>query len=148
MNAFLVFQAALPVNSSMSWSNIALDVAKTILPTTEAADGTIMIGDNNASDLVRKLVGHFSFYLIDGVFVSLYTYYQFYYSKNKQPMIFLIGVVGVFFSVLTELIQMMVPGRAGDIIDMLINLGGYILGSCIVLLILFLVSRHGNKVVE
>ena len=145
MNAFLVFQSALPPDSSMSWSNIALDVAKTFVPTTQGNDGTTYIADVNASDLIRKLIGHFSFYLIDGVFVSLYAYYQFYYSKDKQPMIFLITVVGVFFSILTELIQMLVPGRSGDIIDMLINFGGYVLGSGIVLLIFFLVNKYKNK---
>lgn len=148
MNAFLVFQAALPRDSSMSWSNIALDVAKDILPTSEAADGTAMIGDNNASDFVRKLVGHFFFYLIDGVFVSLYAHYQFYYNKKKQVMIFVIVVIGVLSSILTELIQMLVPGRSGDIIDMLINFGGYVLGSGIVLLIFFLANKHKNKVIE
>lgn len=148
MNAFLVFQAALPPDSSLSWSSVALNVAKTILPTTEAADGTIMIGDNNASDLVRKLVGHFSFYLIDGVFVSLYSYYQFYYSNNKKWTYIIAATVGLFFSVLTELVQMLVPGRSGDVIDMLINLAGFVLGSGIVFMILFLIGRHKNKVIE
>ena len=148
MNAFLVFQAALPVDSSMSWSNIALDVAKVIVPTTESSDGTTYIADVNASDLIRKIIGHFSFFLIDGVFVSLYIHYQFYYKKNKPLMIVIIAHIGIFFSMLTEMVQALVPGRSGDIIDMLINFGGYALGSTIVLLILFSINKHKNKVVE
>ena len=145
MNVFLVFQAALPPDSSMSWSNIALDVAKGILPTTEGGDGTTYIADVNASDLVRKIVGHFSFFLIDGVFVSLYAHYQFYYNKDKRYMIAMVAHIGIFFSMITEMVQALVPGRSGDIIDMLINLGGYVLGSAAALLIIYLVHKHKSK---
>lgn len=148
INAFLVFQAALPGDSSMNWSNIALDVAKSFVPTSQSADGTTYIADVNASDLVRKIVGHFAFFMIDGIFVSLYAHYQFYYDNNKPLMMVIIAHIGIFFSVITEIIQTLVPGRLGDIIDMLIDFGGYALGSAIVLLILFLVDKHKNKVVE
>ena len=146
MNGFLVFQSCLPANSSMEWSNVALNVAKEILPSKTNPDGSVTIWNNvNGSDFIRKLIGHFSFYLIDGALVSLFTYFLFGFTKNKNLSLLIILIVGVLFSILTEIIQIFVPGRAGDITDMLLNLSGYLLGCVIVILIVYLIYRHKKK---
>ena len=46
---------------------------------------------------------------------------------------------------LTECIQLTIPGRAGSVIDILIDYAGYTIGAGIILLIYFLIYRHHKK---
>ena len=46
---------------------------------------------------------------------------------------------------ITELIQLNMPGRSGELLDVLIDFSGYIFGFLIILLIVFLILKHQKK---
>ena len=52
---------------------------------------------------------------------------------------------GAAIAALTEIIQLNVPGRSGEFLDVLIDFSGYLLGALIVGLITFLVIRKQRK---
>ena len=52
---------------------------------------------------------------------------------------------GLLMGLVTELIQLNVNGRSGELTDVLIDFGGYLLGFLLILLILFLIIKHLNK---
>jgi len=113
--------------------------------------GTINIDNIDAfSYFIRKLVGHFSLFLLDGVFVGL-TFYLFrIYKKNLNfwfatLFIFLIGFLVASSS---EAIQLGIPGRVGAINDVLIDMAGYVLASIIVFLIFFFTERKKKPAVN
>ena len=61
---------------------------------------------------------------------------MFFYKKSlKKDTIIALGN-GVALASITEIIQLIVPGRSGTISDILINLSGFIIGFIIVYIIL------------
>ena len=52
---------------------------------------------------------------------------------------------GLLMGLITETIQLGVDGRSGELTDVLIDFGGYLLGFLLILLILFLIIRHLHK---
>ena len=84
--------------------------------------------------LVRKLIGHFSCFLVDGVLTTLVVLMSF---KNKLKNIFLTLIsvgFGVTLAGLTEIIQIFIPGRVGSIVDVFYDSIGYIIGAFILYL--------------
>ena len=89
--------------------------------------------------IVRKLFGHFGLF---GLSSCLTTWACYLFLKNTKVKWFvwegLISFgIGFFVASLTELIQLFVPGRSGSIVDVLIDLAGYLIGVLLVILIIF-----------
>lgn len=90
---------------------------------------------------VRK-AAHFSIYVVLGALVGCAAYYII--SKNKIcfPLSVLIGVL---YAVSDEIHQLYVPGRSGEVRDVLIDSSGVLLGCFIVFLIYKRIGSISNK---
>ena len=140
------------MHSCLDASN-STNASKGIVDVTENIINTIAPGSINSSNhdsfvtFVRKLFGHFGLFFISGVLTSLDTYLLF-NSKRWSKYWLLITIslsFGLLMGIITETIQLTVPGRSGEFTDVLIDFGGYVLGFSIVLLILFVIIRKRSK---
>lgn len=104
------------------------------------------INDSNFesfASVLRKLLGHFLAFSVDGVFVSLTCFY-FLREKEWSKWYYLVIIsfgVGLFVAGLSEFLQVFTIGRYGSFIDIGIDMGGYVLGMFVVFLILFLTHK-------
>jgi len=93
---------------------------------------------------VRKALGHFGAFFVLGVFSSL-TYYLF-LNKNKRTLSIIINVSqGAALAGLTELIQLLTPGRTGTMIDVLIDFSGFIIAAIILTIIFIIKEKDPSK---
>ena len=115
------------------------------------------IGYKAFTKLVRKGLAHFLGFVVFGViaFIMFYMWIKPNYDGNSKYVLLLIGINGIAFSVLTELIQVFIPGRGATITDVFIDYLGYTISfmACIsVLLIIYLIKKYRNnkknKIVE
>lgn len=147
VNAYIILQSCLNANDSTNQSGFVFNIIKTILNAIHPNT----INDGNASwwhGFIRKLVGHFGLFMVDGLITSWALYYlleDITITKKWWKKIIVSAAFGLFVASLTEMIQLVVPGRAGDIKDVLIDYAGYILGLGIIVLIYFLIYRHRLK---
>lgn len=109
---------------------------------------TPYINDSNFDDFqtfVRKALGHYFFFFIDGVF-GFFTFYLFFKNKRIKKTLISTLSVGIFIAALSEVIQTFIPGRAGRFSDVLIDSAGYLTATLICYLIIYLYNRKKNKV--
>lgn len=96
---------------------------------------------------VRKAFGHFGLFMVSGLLSSIAFFLVL--NPHKWAKYYLQIIIALAFgltiAIVTEIIQLNVPGRSGEFTDVLIDYGGYVLGFAIILLILFLVIRSNNK---
>lgn len=145
LNAFILINAFIPGDDSAVASFWVADILATIinfLKTDTINSGNIEM----FTYVIRKLIGHFGLFLVDGVFLSLVFYF---FEKGDKKMNFwvsslLIILVGTFVASISETIQIFIPGRIGSINDVLIDVGGYLTSFAIVFLF-FLSNRLKNK---
>jgi VanZ family protein len=90
---------------------------------------------------VRKGIGHFGAFFVLGIFST--NFYITYFDKKKWyasiPFNYL---QGIFIALVSELIQVYVPGRSGRMKDVLIDTCGFLLSSTIItitIIILYLI---------
>ena len=107
----------------------------------------ISITDKEAFHAVfRKLVGHFLLFGFSGCFTMLSLIMNdFLTNKFTWKINLFCLALGVIVALISELIQVFVPGRAGTFTDVFIDLAGYISFAGITYLIYFLVIRHKRK---
>ena len=98
------------------------------------------------SELVRKSIGHFLLFLVNGVFTFLFMYelnkdvnYKY---KKKWHYIVITLLLGLIFASLSEFIQFLVPTRFGSFIDVGIDALGFYVGTGITLLVVYLINRQ------
>ena len=146
VNAFIIYQSCLPKASSRNWSDAVIDVIKVI--TDGSVDSSTPITPNMSwGSFIRKAIGHFGLFAIDGVVTFLYFHFLYLDKKftNRNLYIYIAAVLGIIVAVVTELLQLVIPGRYGDVIDILIDIGGYVVGVVITFFIVYLVNRQKNK---
>ena len=103
---------------------------------------------NEFRGFIRKLIGHYGAFLFMSIFATLTG--MLYYIR-KEWKIFWIKVIiiltfGFLFAILTELIQLSVPGRYGAFTDVFIDYSGYLTSSIIILIIFYVYYfKHINK---
>lgn len=123
---------------------------------------TPFINDNNFGEFqtfIRKAIGHFMLFFVSALF-GFGTFYLFLKddkreddekkneeAKEKQLIRTVIYslIVGIFFAILSEVIQLFVPGRTGSVIDVLIDSAGYITATFLLFLICYLKKRAAVK---
>lgn len=86
---------------------------------------------------VRKGVGHFSAFLVLGIF-STFTWLLFIRGKKLFISIPLNYLLGFLIAGLTEFIQLYVPGRCGLFADVLLDFDGFMVSSTIITIILII----------
>ena len=102
------------------------------------------------TNFIRKGIGHYGAFLVDGVFISLTLYF---YCLIKEKTFYFLQLVivlpiGALLAILTESIQLIVPNRSGEVLDMLIDFSGYLTGFLVLIFIYYLIDKkkHSNKV--
>lgn len=95
---------------------------------------------------VRKSIGHFSLFLFTG-FIGLITFFIFLFNKFSNKKIVLITLSsGLFLAALSEFIQRFRPQRNGNLLDVLIDFIGFLIGASAALLIMYLIyKKKKNK---
>lgn len=143
INAFIIMHSCFNASLSSSSSGRLVNILKTII-NVFIKDG---INDNNIgtfTHVIRKLIGHFSLFVISGFFTSL----SFYFIKNIKHVYYYLSTLtfGFLLATMTEFIQRYVPGRSGEFIDSMIDFGGYITGFLLLVIILLIKSlARGRK---
>lgn len=146
INGYIIMHSCLDAVESTKASSVVVDAAEEVVNTVKPNTVTPENYDSFAS-FIRKAFGHFGLFVISGLLSSLAFYLSFSIFKwAKQYFIAMIGLsFGLIMGATTELIQLNVPGRSGEITDVLIDFSGYLLGTLIIALILFLVIRNKLK---
>lgn len=146
INAYIIVHACLDAAESTKASQGVVEVAEEVVNTI--SPGTVTPENHDSFVvIIRKTFGHFGLFVISGILSSLATYLSL--NKNNWTKRYLLVIFSLVFGLglaaLTEVIQLNVPGRSGEFTDVLIDFSGYLVGTFIIGLILFLVIRHINK---
>ena len=93
--------------------------------------------------ILGKFAGHFSFFILQAILA----FWMMYYYKGKKQWLNVIIFLsfGLFIASLTEFIQLFIPGRSGKIIDVLLDMSGYLLGTLVAYLIYLLIKKKKMK---
>ncbi|MDY0345739.1 MAG: VanZ family protein [Bacilli bacterium] len=83
---------------------------------------------------VRKLIGHFLIFLLDGLFVYLFLIKLTFFKNRWLHFVIAITIMFVVAGA-SELIQLFASGRSGNLIDVGIDLSGALLGIVIAFII-------------
>ena len=146
INAYIIMHSCLDAIESTKASSqvveVAEDAVNTVRPNTITPDN-----HESFAVFIRKAFGHFGLFAASGILSSLALYLSLSpYSWCKHYMNIMFSLVfGLFMGILTEMIQLSVPGRSGEALDVLIDFSGYLLGALVIGLILFLVIRKMRK---
>ena len=146
INAYIIMHSCLDAGQSTEASRGVIDVTEEVINTV--VPNTITPENHDSFALfIRKAFGHFGLFVISGLLTSLAVFLGFTSFNNRKYLLMIIISFGVGLSIgiLTEVIQLSVPGRSGEFTDVLIDFSGYILGFSIVFLIVFLVLRQHSK---
>lgn len=146
INVYIIVHSCLDAVQSTEASNGVVQVSEDVVNTVSPGTVTPENHDEFAS-FIRKAFGHFGLFVISGLLSSLTFYLVL--SPLKWSKHFINAIIGLSFGllmgILTEVIQLNVPGRSGEFTDVLIDFSGYLLGALIIALILFLVLRKARK---
>ena len=147
LTGYIVISSCLQGSDSSSQSGRVVNFFKMIIngifPNT--------INEDNIgwfTTFIRKGIGHYGAFLVDGVFISLTVYFYCLLKEKKiyYPQLYIVLPIGLFLAILTESIQLLVPNRSGEVVDMFIDYGGYLTGFAILILIYYLIDRkHRNN---
>ena len=146
INAYIIVHSCLDAIKSTEASNGVVEITEDIVNTV--APGTITPENHETfASFVRKAFGHFGLFAISGFLSSLAIYLAISpFNKQKYYQIIIIALsFGLLMGFITETIQIFVPGRSGELTDVLIDFSGYLFGFLIILLILLLIIRHIHK---
>ena len=145
INIFIIVNACLPAGPSTEESNWIVEPIKNIINAIKPNTiNETNIG--NFSTIIRKLIGHFFLFLVSGILTTLSFKFLYYDLKKKIALsIIFSSISGLFLAFLTEFIQLFVPGRSGEMRDVLIDFSGYLLGAVFIYLIVFLKRKNSSS---
>ena len=146
INAYIIVHSCLDAQESTKAASGVVEVTEEVVNTV--SPGTITPENHDSFvTFVRKAFGHFGLFAISGLLSPLAIYLSLNPFKWSRYWILIVISLsfGLAMGVLTETIQLSVPGRSGEFKDVLIDFSGYVLGFLIILLILFLIIHHQNK---
>ncbi len=145
INVFIIINACIPGAQSSQESNWIVEPIKNIINAIKT-DTINASNYDSFSSFIRKFIGHFSLFGLSGVLTTL-SYKFFVYDKTSKLSFFIIfsSITGLFLAILTEFIQLLVPGRSGEILDVLIDLSGYFIGLLIVVLIVYILKKRSTR---
>ncbi|MDR0934982.1 MAG: VanZ family protein [Erysipelotrichaceae bacterium] len=147
LNLFIVFESCLPAGESSSQSNLVVDISKDII--NFFRPDTITNSNIDALAMaVRKVIGHFLLFALNGL-IGFFTFISLFKNKKWWLSIIINLIIGLSVAILTEIIQIFTPGRAGLISDVLLDYSGYLLPLLIgysVILIIRLTKRKKQSI--
>lgn len=96
---------------------------------------------NLVEPYVRKLA-HLSEYAVGGIlFMGLFLTYE--WSEKKQMLISI--ALGIWYAIFDEIHQLLVPGRSGRVIDVVIDSLGICLGVVVTMIIYKLITKNKKE---
>lgn len=90
---------------------------------------------------LRKLLGHFSLFLVDGIVGFMFCMT----IEDKKLRYILMFTFGVFFATVAEILQLIPKGRVFALKDILINNSGYLVGTLLSLLVYSIINKIRKK---
>ena len=90
---------------------------------------------------LRKVLGHFSLFLVDGVVGFMFCMT----IENKKLRYILMFAFGVFFATIAEVLQLIPKGRVFALRDIIINNSGYLVGTLLSLLVYWIINKIKKK---
>ena len=146
INGYIIMHSCLDAAESTKASSQVVEVVEEVVNTVRPDTITAENHDSFAT-FIRKAFGHFGLFAVSGILSSLALYLSlspYEWSKHYINVVFSLAF-GLMMGIITETIQLAVPGRSGQVTDVLIDFSGYLLGTLILGLIIFLVLRKKNK---
>jgi len=125
MSGFIIFLAASSGEESAAQSGFVLDTLLAVLswfdyvPTPEITE--------TLAYLIRKAIGHFGFFLVDGVFAYM-TYHYFIKTKKTWLPLLIASAATLALAGISETIQLFASGRTGMLSDVIIDMAGAMIG--------------------
>jgi len=123
----------LSLESAVQSSELSSGVTEQIVTVIEEVTNQ-PIDHETAHSVVRKLVGHFMWFGLIGIFGAL-TFRFFMIDKDYGLMLFISMLTGFGLSNISELCQTIPSGRSCEIRDVLIDFSGYMVAFFIFLII-------------
>ena len=146
VNVFIIVHSCLNATQSSAASGGVVDFLVKII--NGIRPGTIT--DSNYgqfASFVRKAIGHFGLFMFSGLLSTLAFHLVlnlFKWTKYYLQIIIALAF-GLTIAIVTEIIQLNVPGRSGEFTDVLIDYSGYLLGFLIIFLILFFIIKKQKR---
>ena len=141
VDVFIIVNSCMNATKSSQSSGVIVNILKNIINAFKADT----INEENIqtfSHFIRKLIGHFLLFTVSGVLTTLSFKFLYFDNKHKYPLFIIFSCIpGLFLAILTEIIQLFVEGRSGEIKDMAIDFCGYLLGLIIIILIVYLMNK-------
>ena len=138
VDVFIIVNSCLPAGPSTKESSWVVIPLKAIINAFKPNT----INDSNIgvfTSVVRKLIGHFSLFMVGGFLTTLSLKFIYFDVEQKYwRFVIISSISGLFLAFLTEFIQKFVPGRSGEILDVLIDFSGYFVGVLVIGLIAYL----------
>ena len=145
--AYIIYHSCMDASASSGASQGVVQILQNIINTLFPN----AINESNFDafhSFIRKFIGHFMMFVIDGFFVS-WTIYLFNVEKMKTRLFYIGIIISLVFGLLlastTEFIQLYTPGRSGEFKDVMIDFGGYLLGFLLLFLICLIRILNKNK---
>ena len=130
-------------SQSLSFTKMIVEIINTIAP-----NSPITQDQDKLHHVVRKLFGHFLLFGGSGFFSTLTLVFSGNVFNNRKIETILFSLsIGLAIATISELIQIITPGRAGMFTDILIDFSGYLLFTIIIYFVLFLINKS-KKVIN
>ena len=94
------------------------------------------------NNFIHKVAGHMAFFALEA-FLAFWMFTN-YHFKQKWLNVILYFLIGLFLGSLTEIIQKFMPGRSARVLDVIIDMGGYLVG-CLAFLALYGIILSNKK---
>jgi len=131
INIFIWTNSLMPSNLSSSQSGLIVNLIYPVFKN--------VFDVNTFTTVVRKLA-HFTEFMFLAIIFSYY-----FKSINIKNPYLITMIYGLIVAIIDEAIQLFIPGRAGLIIDVLIDFSGVITGVLVVFIISKIRLKHINN---
>ena len=142
IDIFLIVEASMSGGDSgaqsLGFTDFIINIIRTINP------NSILLNDLDTLHVViRKLFGHFLAFGATGLFTTLsLVLLSDAFSRKKVRIAVISASIGLFLALLTEGIQLLTPGRAGQFQDVGIDFGGFLLFAGLIYLVSYLIYTN------
>ena len=124
-------------SQSLSFTKIIVNFINWIAP-----NSPIVQDQDKLHLIVRKVFGHFLLFGGSGLFTTSTLIFSGDVFKNRKIETLLLSFsIGLTVATISELIQIITPGRAGMFTDILIDFSGYLLFTIVIYFVLFLIKK-------